>query len=881
MKKKSIKSIYLIIFLSFVNLHCSQNKTESYPWQNPAVVAPANISSSFKIKSLKQSHDLSPTEDQAKIRINKASLEKEFLWQAQFIEQLSAPQFHGLKSRVVTFRKHGENLYLLESTQGHTVTNEIPQALVLAAFPITNENESEIEFDFNKGMSEIYTADEWRASDFDGAAYQNGKEFLSVDIRHSYIESAKLNDNNVLEIIQHAQATVSPSAGNMNTPIETKHYFSPYISNPNYSPIKSVNFDRMGFFEVAPQLNIGSKLYVFASRFDPDATKSITYAVSSNTPAEFKDAVKEGALYWNKAFGYEKIKVIDAPAGITAPDPNYNVIQWVSWDSAGAAYADAQADPRTGEILHAQIFMTSAFSFAGKFRARQLLRTIESNHGSDKTMFSLAGIRPSKLCDLETSDSLKELLSSSLEANLPDSQILEISRDYIRETVAHEVGHTLGLRHNFAGSLGGNFELSKFDSIFEKYLKTLELPAGLKTSSSVMDYQFFSEAAVSGRSIHNGDPSDSYDQMAINVLYKNTPLDIKNTPLFCTDSLQGKAIGCIVWDQGPSPLADKIYTSNKAKENLPRTVIETFIKNKTLPFDINPISISETQFEPKLFANSMLAHQKFTLELLTQNTKVLKVMRSFVKLDGTTDEELKDKTIEANLNEINSAGGLQNILSLPSASLAANWTAQFNALIDSPVYRAGTGVNGSQFTFTDDEVNEAKLIAADLFQKIQKKLILNDISSLSKDDSLDALADTTLSDDFASVLFSRMNEYLLNESGEFIEEKIILDENKSATIRLPIFKYDKNVRILASQMMSGHKTVGPDWAMDAKNDIKLLFSNKIKSVLMGNDISKIPLEKNSRKVVRWIIENNEIMSKLGGQANSGPGPKEEGSTPPN
>ena len=64
---------------------------------------------------------------------------------------------------------------------------------------------------------------------------------------------------------------------------------------------------------------------------------------------------------------------------------------------------------------------------------------------------------------------LSSLLSS--EKKISKDVFLKISQDYIREVVAHEVGHTLGLRHNFAGSLHSNLDLSKKEDVFLDYAK--------------------------------------------------------------------------------------------------------------------------------------------------------------------------------------------------------------------------------------------------------------------------------------------------------------------------------------------------------------------------------------------------------------------------
>src|ERR1019366_9112102 len=68
---------------------------------------------------------------------------------------------------------------------------------------------------------------------------------------------------------------------------------------------------------------------------------------------------------------------LKAPDGVTAPDAQHNLVQWVPWDKAGFAYADVLVDPLNGESKHGQAYMTTAFTYGGKARARGLLRAME------------------------------------------------------------------------------------------------------------------------------------------------------------------------------------------------------------------------------------------------------------------------------------------------------------------------------------------------------------------------------------------------------------------------------------------------------------------------------------------------------------------------
>jgi hypothetical protein len=176
----------------------------------------------------------------------------------------------------------------------------------------------------------------------------------------------------------------------------------------------------------------------------------IVFALSSGIPSQYREAVRDGVRYWNKAFGVPLLQVTDAPDGVTAPNPRYNVIQWETNGAFGAT-SHIQGDPLTGEILHAQIFLPSS--------------TVDAGSPADRN-------------------------------------------DHLRYVVAHEIGHALGLRHNFAKG----------------------------PVSTVMNYFRFKETVRIGRDvIRRGDEALDYDRQVIRYVYLGDALDISSLPPFCTD----------------------------------------------------------------------------------------------------------------------------------------------------------------------------------------------------------------------------------------------------------------------------------------------------------------------------------------------------------
>ena len=153
-----------------------------------------------------------------------------------------------------------------------------------------------------------------------------------------------------------------------------------------------------------------------------EAVEPIVYYLDPGVPEPVRGALKEGALWWNSA--YEKIgyknafQVKDLPADADPMDVRYNVIQWVHRASRGWSYGAGVTDPRTGEILKGHVTL-------GSLRVRQ--------------DFLIA----TGLTGPYQGDNI----------NTEKEKAMALAR--IRQLSAHEVGHTLGLIHNFAGSANG------------------------------------------------------------------------------------------------------------------------------------------------------------------------------------------------------------------------------------------------------------------------------------------------------------------------------------------------------------------------------------------------------------------------------------------
>ena len=153
-----------------------------------------------------------------------------------------------------------------------------------------------------------------------------------------------------------------------------------------------------------------------------EPVEPIVYYLDPGVPEPVRTALLEGASWWNSAFeqiGYKDAFIVKMlPEDADPMDVRYNVIQWVHRATRGWSYGAGVTDPRTGEIIKGHVTL-------GSLRVRQdyLIATgLTAPYTDDK-------------------------------ADVSAQKAMALAR--IRQLSAHEVGHTLGLIHNFAGSANG------------------------------------------------------------------------------------------------------------------------------------------------------------------------------------------------------------------------------------------------------------------------------------------------------------------------------------------------------------------------------------------------------------------------------------------
>ena len=160
-----------------------------------------------------------------------------------------------------------------------------------------------------------------------------------------------------------------------------------------------------------------------------EAVEPIVYYLDPGAPEPIRSALLDGARWWNQAFeaaGYRNAFQVELlPAGANPLDIRYNVINWVHRSTRGWSTGGSVTDPRTGEIIKGVVTL-------GSLRIRQDYMIAEG------------------------------LLSPYVTGTENPKELTEWALARIRQLSAHEVGHTLGLGHNYYDSEAGRISVMDY-----------------------------------------------------------------------------------------------------------------------------------------------------------------------------------------------------------------------------------------------------------------------------------------------------------------------------------------------------------------------------------------------------------------------------------
>ena len=811
------KIFLLLVLVLFIFIGCSENK-------NSAIVT----------------HDISglAVDSDHVIVIEESKLGQQFLLVTTSTPQLKSLEFEDSKSRVVMFEIHNGLLYMLESPQGHISDADLENDIVLAEFPINKQSDGKIYFDFNVGMKSLYNMlpSAW-ASDFDGTEYTS-QTFDNQNLNIGYVKSVEQNSSTGRLWLKQV---VQTNGDKGESQLSVDYYLSTYDNNSSFVPTQSPGFDKTGYFETYPQLTEHGVTKRYANKFNL-SKGAVTYAISSNTPQKYRQAIRDGVEYWNNVLGETLVKVIDAPEGIQAPHPEYNIIQWQDDVTAQYAYASFNDNPLTGELLHAQIYLPSSWvdvAFHDSTYEINLQQDINSSE---------------KICKINIG---KHYYQNMLQLHSIGAKPLEIQnmvQDLLTYVVSHEVGHTLGLRHNFGGSTVHEYHEQNNTQLYSEYLKTLDdddttepsdLFKSVVVTSSTMDYPDEIGDFIIGYQITRGE-SFSYDKAAIRYLYKGEEPQV--WPFFCTDSEVGAFADCQIFD-GKQALVHNLEKYNKYINLLPYSIFNEFINTKESSEWESGGALEEVMLNISALPYIELRNNVLELFSSTHYLQPLKglypgysgsELHRFLEnmyLDNNLILELNRDSLRQQFQEILktddiNAREISSILKpIEPKRLILQWKNDFDQLLVSK--SSGEGLY-EDYKFTKEEQTIIQEKAYKLFERLGYELVVNDSSYLSR--SSIHILDGVLGEGLLYTLKEMEKSYLFltQDTAEPLRVQYGAN-NVYATVELPQFALNWLERSDISMLLSSDRVSMLDslkgWGKQERIEVCEYYENYFNTLL--------------------------------------------------
>ncbi len=360
------------------------------------------------------------------------------------------------------------------------------------SFQILSESSSSIKIEFTEGLTSI---------NFQSSIYKTELDLDHPQLKKYTLPASSFKQVTVLEN--------SPERLFVEVKLDIPGYESITFEikddiKKNFKPTLHSQEELVGIYATYPSLS--------GDLFAAKQSLTTTYLYDESFPEELLAPLRSAVGYWNNALGVNLIRLEKAKDKSQALKIGTHYIDYYAdRDDDGGARGIFSLDPESGKILTSYIYVPSGFKVWGTKFFRE------------------------------------KYPNSSLD------NINQMVLDYLTHTLAHEIGHTLGIRHNFAASTQSNIHQHNFKQIFDRYSKTLEIDEATIPATSSMDYVSIDYFALIGAKMRLGHSALSYDQKAVQWLYLEKPIiEFGN---FCTHYDEPPTVNnggnpyCQAWDE--------------------------------------------------------------------------------------------------------------------------------------------------------------------------------------------------------------------------------------------------------------------------------------------------------------------------------------------
>jgi hypothetical protein len=477
---------------------------------------------------------------------------------------------------------------------------------------------------------------------------------------------------------------------------------------------------------------------------------------------------------------------------------------------------------------------------------------------------------------------LEEVLASD---ELTDAAALRTSQDYVREVVAHEVGHVLGLRHNFAGSLAATLSRKELDDWFKAYVsgKSLDAYTNKIASSSMMEYTIFKGGVFIGWLIRSTKEVLPHDRAAISWGYLNSPEAREKKMFFATDDDIGRFGDVRQFDYGTNPVVSAYCEIAQILDLLPNNLIETFISARAPRNEHDRIPLEQVNLNYNAYARQIASEFADMMSWFRAETRSLRVENQFDFIGDLNRKDRYDAHLKSLNAQVEQLGGVDRaFFSFLPVDLkldlkqepagfpviqrlsATNLLSRLEKLMEAPTYKNFVGLDEKKYSFTKEEKELILKRARKFFEELEKavvKDICQRLTGAPRTLGIEASGSAGEEDTIAKV------EQRVIELAKLVitakeDTKRLEGKVDKGYVEVVEYKYDQDTRLAAAKSLDDKTGSFKGWAEDAKSDINTQLKNDVEAALNLSHFKDFKVSLLSRSMREWYQKQQEVLGLL-------------------
>lgn len=825
------------------------------------------------------------------VSIRQAMLGKPF-WMFTEIKNhlLGIPDHQVGRTRIVRFVAKNGVVHLEENPEGYSLSTRYRVEPLLKKFPIVSTTGDRIVFDISSGFPVFDTHD---LKTYEEVAYSVYEWSGAVSLSDVVIQSSSQSSTDKISISQRGTRTdelMVPAkyedlflfySYQKAEPIDVKIVIQRYHDQQDIEPKRLDEVGKKMDWEIFPDLGF----FVTSARLVPEEDELVVYAnklgelesltvvASQDVPGKFMAAISDGLQYWASAIGARKINLVKANTDEQFEAADFRV-HWIS-EAAGKvmhhAYAKPQTDPRSGKVMSADIYIPASMVDFERFdllrRLGHLEKQLEDSSADQpkkRPVNQHAGLSARKIqasrnflknqiLNIHSRNIFfKQVIGQKLDGN-EKTKVQEVfERAFLTSLVAHEFGHVIGLRHNFAASSSanvsedfknklilnlinqGNLESAFAELGSEKEARELR---DVKVSSSVMDYLSFKDMIILGMLIseHQIDLLE-YDAKATDFLYGRVESSRSNLP-FCSDYEEGLFLDCLAFDSGRNPIefiasrALEIenlvvgmvaYDFLEKFEELKKAGLESEVNLESYLNRVDPKIIAEVLKSPLKHARTLLSVPDGLTMTEIRNLPAVKRIYLLEHIRGPRQDQI--------MKAANDHSAFWKVWKNTGGDARNRWLQRFDEIISDAVVKGEV---------SEDQKSRIVSAMTDLFDDVLLYTKDLEIQWAQSEDEKPWMFKGPVSEYIAKIHGTKTQNLLFGESGEIvvhdIQVQLLRDgkvEYKDCKVKVPKFYYSFRQRKESIQLLNPALHVYDDyrWAGKQRAQIKQQIQDYINSI---------------------------------------------------